>query len=123
MRGLHLHQPLQEVTVVGCAEDGAYAVQKAHERKLRKYAEDCAKEGLAFQPMAVDTFGGWHEEALGLITQLGRALARSVGREDGEQVRHLRQRLGITLVRDNVAMLLARRPTFAASEVDGDLES
>ena len=74
-------------------------------------------------PMAVDTFGSWHKEALGLITQLGRALVRSVGREDGEQVRHLRQRLGITLVRDNVAMLLARRPTFAASEVDGDLES
>ena len=73
--------------------------------------------------MAMNTFGGWHTEALGLITQLGRALARSLGREDGEQVRHLRQRLGITLKRDNVAMLLARRPTFAASEVDGDLES
>ena len=48
----------------------------------------------------MDTFGGWHEEALALITQLGRALARTTGREDGEQVRHVRQRLGITLVRD-----------------------
>ena len=36
-------------------------------------------------------------------------------------MRQLHQRLGITLVRDNVAMLLARRPTFKAGEVDGDL--
>ena len=85
-------------------------------RKLAQYAERCGLEGLAFLPMAVDTFGGWHEEALALITQLGRALACTTGRKDGEPVR---QRLGITLVRDNVAMLLARRPTFAASEVDG----
>ena len=32
------------------------------------------------------------------------------------------QRLGFTLVRDNMAMLLDRRPTFAACEVDGDLD-
>ena len=94
-------------------------MQKAHDRKLVQYAERCGLEGLAFLPMAVDTFGGWHKKALALITQLGRALARTTGREDGEQVRHVRQRLGITLVRDNVAMLLDRRPTFAASEVDG----
>ena len=110
---------LQEATVAGCADEGAYAVQKAHKQKLGRYAERCGQEGLAFLPMAVDTFGGWHEEALALITQLGRALACMTGGKDGEQVRHVRQRLGITLVRDNVAMLLARRPTFAASEVDG----
>ena len=34
----------------------------------------------------------------------------------------LPERLGITLVRDNVAMLLARRPTFGTCEVDGDLD-
>ena len=96
---------LQEATVIGCAEDGLYVVQKAHERNL-----------------SMDTFGSWHKETLGLITQLGRALARSVDREDEEQVRHLRQRLGITLVCDNMAMLLARRPTFVASNVDMHLD-
>ena len=35
-------------------------------------------------PMAADTFGGWHMEALSLITQLGRVLVHTVGREDGE---------------------------------------
>ena len=42
------------------------------------------------------------------------------GRLDEEVVRHLRQRLGVLLVRDNVAMLCARTPTFPPAAVDGD---
>ena len=51
---------------------------------------------------------------------LGRQLARNVGKLDEEVVAHLRQRLGILLVRDNVAMLCARTPTFPAAAVDGE---
>ena len=73
------------------------------------------------------TFGGkwllqimmnWHPEALSIITRLGRQLARNVGKLDEEVIRHLRQRLGVMLVRDNVAMLCARTPTFPPAEVD-----
>ena len=71
---------LQEATMVGCADDGAYAVQKVHNWKLAKYMDRCTQEGLAFLPMAVDTIGGLHTEALSLISQLGRALARTTGR-------------------------------------------
>ena len=39
---------------------------------------------------------------------------------DEEVVRHLRQRLGVLLVRDNVAMLCARTPTFPPAAVDGE---
>ena len=56
--------------------------------------------------------------ALETITR--RHLARNIGKEDSECVRHLRQRLAILLVRDNVALLCARTPTFPAPEVDGD---
>ena len=34
-------------------------------------------------------------------------------------VRHLRQRLGVLLVRDNVAMMGSRAPSFVPQEVDG----
>ena len=42
--------------------------------------------------MAVDTFGGWHSVALQTTTKLGLQMARVVGKEEAEAVRHLRQR-------------------------------
>ena len=112
--------PLQEALVSAASEDGSSAVEHAHNLKLRKYEERCAGEGITFLPMAVDTLGGWHPEALAIIQRLGRQLARNVGKLDEEVVRHLRQRLGVLLVRDNVAMLCARTPTFPPAEVDGE---
>ena len=112
--------PLQEALVNAASEDGSSAVEHAHQLKLRKYGERCEGEGILFLPMAVDTLGGWHPEALEVITRLGRQLARNVGKLDEEVVRHLRQRLGVLLVRDNVAMLCARTPTFPPAEVDGE---
>jgi hypothetical protein len=59
----------------------------------------------------VDTLGGWHPSALSIITRLGCQVASNVGKEGQEVMRHLRQRLAVLLVRDNVAMLCARTPT------------
>lgn len=112
--------PLQEALVTAASESGSSAVEHAHQLKLRKYGERCEGEGITFLPLAVDTLGGWHPEALDVITRLGRQLARNVGKLDEEVVRHLRQRLGVLLVRDNVAMLCARTPTFPPAAVDGD---
>ena len=64
------------------SEDGSSAVEHAHNLKLRKYEERCAGEGITFLPMAVDTLGGWHPEALAIIKRLGRQLARNVGKLD-----------------------------------------
>ena len=74
-------------------------------------------------PMTVDAFWGWHPTALDIITKLGRQLARNVGKLDEEVVAHLRQRLRILLVQDNVAMLCARTPTFPAAAVDREDDS
>ena len=71
---------------------------------------------------AVDTLGGWHPSVLGFLARLGRQVASNVGKEGQDVVRHLRQRLAVLLVRDNVAMLSARTPSFAPPEVDGDIE-
>ena len=37
--------------------------------------------------------------------------------------RHLRQRLAVLFIRDNVAMLGAHVPGFAPQELDGDADS
>ena len=43
-------------------------------------------------------------------------------KEEDEVVRHLRQRLGVLIVRDNAMMMASRHPTFAPPDVDGDNE-
>ena len=114
--------PLQAALVVRTSQEGQSAVESAHMGKVRKYEERCSVEGIAFTPLAVDTLGGWHPVALAAITRLGRQLARNVGKEDEDCIRHLRQRLAVLLVRDNVALLCARTPTFPDPEVDGEAE-
>ena len=37
-----------------------------------------------------------------------------------EMVRHLRQRLAVVLVRDNMVMLMSRAPAHPPPEIDGD---
>ena len=114
--------PLQAARVGRAAQDGGSAVEHAHMSKMVKYGERCAVKGLVFVPLAVDTFGGWHPSALAILTRLGRQVASNAGREGQEVVRHLRQRLAVLLVRDNVAMLCARTPSFVPPEVDGAIE-
>ena len=58
--------------------------------------------------------------ALDTINRLGRQLARNIQREDQKVVRHLRQRLAFLMVRDDVAKLRARTPTYPSHEVDGN---
>ena len=93
-------------------EEGDSAVEHAHKAKLRKYEERCDAEAISFLPLAVDTFGGWHKVGLKTITRLGRQLARNLEKDEDEVVRHLRQRLGVLIVRDNAAMMASRHPTF-----------
>jgi hypothetical protein len=111
---------LQSSLVRKVAEDGACAVKHAHDGKVRKYGARCMAEGIEFAPLAVDSFGGWHSAALELLTKLGRQLARVVGRGEDEMVRHLRQRLAVVLVRDNMVMLMSRAPAQPPPEIDGD---
>ena len=59
-------------------------------------------------------------DSLPIFTRLGRQLGRNLGKVEDEVVRHLRQRLGVHIVRDNAAMMASRHPTFAPPEVDGD---
>ena len=78
-------------------------------------------EGIVFLPVAVDTLGGWHEDALKVIDKLGRQLARAVGRDEAATVAHLKQRLGVVLLRDNAGLLASRAPEPALARVTGQL--
>ena len=87
--------------------------------KMRGAEEECRRQGIAFLPIAAESFGGWHGVAEAQVKKLGAALARNVGQEEEEAGRHLWGRLGILLQRGNAAILGNRVPTYPAATVNG----
>ena len=114
--------PLCASLVDRVAKDGDAGVGHAHKVKMDKYWARCQAQGLAFLPMTVDVYGGRHRQGLATLKKLGGQLARALGKPEGEVLAHLRQRVGVVLVRDNVAMLASRAPTFPPGEVDGSVD-
>ena len=96
-----------------------YAVNKAYKDKVKKFEALCTSEGLAFFPLAVDTYGSWHKQSLAVISKLGTQKAQHLDKEPGEQIQFLRQRLAISLAKDCSQMLAARIPVHAPAFVDG----
>ena len=95
------------------AQENSRGVAHAQKAKMRKYWDRYEAEGITFFLLAVDTFGVCHEAGLKTLTKLGRQLA--TGREEGDNVRHLRQRVAVLLARENMAMLCSRTPTFTTA--------
>ena len=66
---------------------------------MRRAAEDCQQQGLAFVPLVTESLGGWHEAAQAHIRKLGTALALHTRQADGEACSHLWSHLSILLQR------------------------
>ena len=111
--------PLQVATLAEAAVTPGHALTFAHQRKVRGAAEDCWRQGIAFLPLAVESFGGWHVAAEAEVRKLGAALARQTGQEESEALNHLWGRLGVLLLRGNAAILGNRVPTFPGPTIDG----
>ena len=77
---------------------------------------------VEFVPLACETWGAWHPEALRAIKKLAKQMACHVGKDEATTTRHVLQRLAVLLQRGNVALLTSRVPEHPAPEVDGDLD-
>ena len=108
--------PCQRAMVAGAAATDGFALQKAFDRKVAKAGEDCRQMGLAFIPLAADTFGGWHGVASEQVTKLAAAQARQSGQPEEEVVRALRQQLSLLLMKGNSALLIGRVPESGEEE-------
>ena len=111
--------PIQDATMPQAATTPGFALSYAHDRKVRGAEDDCRRQGIAFIPLAAESFGGWHSAAEREVRKLGAALARHTGQEEGEAIGHLWGRLGIYLQRGNAALLANRIPAFPNPEIDG----
>ena len=113
--------PLARTNVAAAAAEAGSALEKAFKRKVQGAAQVCQEQGLVFLPIAVETLGGFHKAAVEQVKRIGAALARHQGSEEHVAVRQLFQRLSLTLMRGNAAMLMTRRPDveLPPAEVDG----
>ena len=66
--------------------------------------DDCWRQGIAFLPLAAESFGGWHSAKVGEVKKLAAALARQTMQDEGEAARHLWGRLSILLQSGNAAI-------------------
>uniref|UniRef100_A0A1X7UJE9 Transglutaminase-like domain-containing protein n=1 Tax=Amphimedon queenslandica TaxID=400682 RepID=A0A1X7UJE9_AMPQE len=65
---------LQQLTLDRSASDRGYALLFAEERKNIVHFEDCRRNGIFFQPLAMETLGGWSQKAVSVLRSIGRHL-------------------------------------------------
>ena len=112
---------LQEATVDRQAIEPGYAVNLAHDRKLRGAEEDCRRQGLTFLPLAVETLGGWHPVAETQIKKLGSCLSLHSGQDQSETTAFLWRRLSLLVQKGNTAILANRTPSYPEPHIGGQL--
>ena len=97
------------------------ALDQAYDRKMRDTADACRQQGLVFLPIALETLGGMHHQAISQFKRLGAAMARHTGSDEREVVSQLVQQISLHLMRGNAAMITSRRPDadFLPPEMDG----
>ena len=113
--------PLARTNVRAAATEAGSSLSKAFDRKVRGAAAACQQQGLVFLPLAVETLGGMHKVAVEQLKCLGAAVGRHQGSDERVATRQLIQRLSLTLMRGNAALMIGRRPDndFATAVVDG----
>ena len=84
------------------------ATKEAEARKHLENDAACKREGWACVPMAVNTYGGWGEEAVQLIARVAAQVARNRNSSVSVATCFIYNTLGVVLARNNATALLAR---------------
>ena len=111
--------PLRLDLAAWSASEPGVGLLTAFNTKYRKYGESCEREGLCFCPFVLDTFGAWHERAVGETNKLEQALARATGQPDSQVVGHLFQRLSLLALRGSAILLVNRTPVSDDASLNG----
>jgi hypothetical protein len=102
--------PLQAAMVDRVAAQPGAAAEAAQKRKSDRYSSRCDAVSIDFVPLAVDTLGGWHPDAILQIGAIARNIGRRADKDQATSSRHLFQKLRLMLQRGNAILLAGRRP-------------
>ena len=70
--------------------------------------DNCRSQGIHFQPLVVETFGGWDKDALSFLKTIAHQAARRWGRNNALEIKQFFQRLSVALQRGNASLLINR---------------
>ena len=76
--------------------------------KNQAHHDDCRAQGISFQPLVVESFGGWDKDATKYLKEISRLNARRWGKNDSIEIKQFVQRLSIILQRGYAALLVNR---------------
>ena len=76
--------------------------------KIRKHADNCRVSGLHFEPLVVESFGGWDPGAVKKLKVFATQCAPRKGISPALEIKQFFQRLSIALQRGNSSLLLCR---------------
>ena len=96
-------------------------MEKAFKHKVQGAAQACQEQGIAFLPIAMETLDGFQKVAAEQVKRIGAAVARHQSVVETVAVKQLFQRMSLTLMRGNAALVMTRKPDsdLAPAEVDG----
>ena len=100
--------PTQDAVLLQAAETPASAIKMRKASKIRDHFDACRAQGVSFQPLVVETFGGWDTDAVKHLKKMAVHDARRWGKKDSLEIKHFFQRLSVTLQRGNAALLVER---------------
>ena len=102
--------PTQEAILFQAADRPAAAIEARKQSKMRAHFSNCQSQGIFFQPLVVESFGGWDFDALKFLKEIGRQDARRWGKDSAMEIKYFFQRLSVALQRGNAALLIERDP-------------
>ena len=100
--------PTQEALLHRAADTSAVAIESRKATKIRTHFDNCRAEGIFFQPLVVESFGGWDKDAVFFLKKIATQEARRWGKLSAIEIKHFFQRLSIALQRGNAALLIER---------------
>ena len=100
--------PTQEAILHRAADIPGAAIEMRKASKRRAHFDHCRAQGIFFQPLVVETFGGWDKDAAKFLKEIARQDARRWGKEGALEIKHFFQRLSVALQRGNAALLISR---------------
>jgi len=83
-----------------------YAAQHRANRKTAKYDAQVRKQGGIFLPLVVETFGGFHQSVIKLLTEMRKA-AEMTGHPNIPTLATMRNRLAAALIQGNAEIVQA----------------
>ena len=100
--------PTQEAILHRAADSAAAAIEMRKSSKNRQHLDNCRAQGIFFQPLVVETFGGWDADAVKFLKDIARLDARRWAKNDAIEINHFFQRLSVVLQRGNASLLINR---------------